>query len=89
MPMVYIPSMMRGLTQGRTRVEVAGRTVGEVIEEVDRLYPGVRARLVDGERLSPGVSVAVDGEMAPLGLSQTLGEGSEVHFLPAIGGGGR
>lgn len=87
MPVVYIPSLMRGLTQGRTRVEVTGRTVGDVIEALDRLYPGVRARLVDGGRLSPGVSVAVDGEIAPLGLSQALGEGSEVHFLPAIGGG--
>jgi sulfur-carrier protein len=87
MPVVYIPSLMRGLTQGRTKVEVDGRTVGAVIEELDRLYPGVRARLVDGGRLSPGVSVAVDGEIAPLGLSQVLGEESEVHFLPAIGGG--
>ena len=87
MPVAYIPSLMRGLTHGQTRVEVAGRTVGDLIEELDRLYPGVRARLVEGGRLNPGVSVAVDGEIAPLGLSQTLGEGSEVHFLPAIGGG--
>ena len=87
MPVVFVPSLMRGLTQGRVKVEVAGHTVGEVIEELDRVYPGVRAKLVDGGRLSPGVSVAVDGEMAPLGLAEAVGESSEIHFLPAIGGG--
>jgi sulfur-carrier protein len=87
MPVVFIPSLMRGLTHGQTRVEVSGRTVGDVIEQLDSVYPGVRDKLVEGGRLSPGVSVAVDGELAPLGLAQSVGEGSEVHFLPAIGGG--
>ena len=29
----------------------------------------------------------VDAEVAPLGLAQAIGPNSEVHFLPAIGGG--
>ena len=32
-------------------------------------------------------SVAVDGEVTPMGMLEKVGESSEVHFLPAIGGG--
>jgi len=44
-------------------------------------------RLCDGENLRSGIVVVVDTEAARLGLSQPVGEASEVHFLPAIGGG--
>ena len=87
MPIVFIPSLMRGLTRGLSRVEVAGRTVGEAIDSLELAYPGVRARLIDGDRLGAGIAVAVDGEIVVLGLAERLGESSEVHFLPAIGGG--
>ena len=87
MPVVYVPSLMRSLTGGQPRVEVPGRTVSEVIEELEKLHPGVRSRLIDGDRLNAGVSVAIDGEISQLGLLQSLDESSEVHFLPAIGGG--
>jgi hypothetical protein len=33
------------------------------------------------------MAVIVDTEVARLGLFQPVGEHSEVHFLPAIGGG--
>jgi hypothetical protein len=37
--------------------------------------------------LRPGLSVAVNGTVATLGLLQQVPAGAEVHFLPAIGGG--
>jgi molybdopterin converting factor small subunit len=36
----------------------------------------------------PSIAVVVDGETSILGLLEPVSEGSEVHFLPAIGGGG-
>jgi molybdopterin converting factor small subunit len=39
------------------------------------------------DSLLPGVAVIVDGETSQLGLLERLNENSEVHFLPAIGGG--
>jgi molybdopterin synthase sulfur carrier subunit len=61
--------------------------VRDVIDALERLYPGVKARLCDGESLRSGMVVVVDTEAARLGLGQPVGEGSEVHFVPAIGGG--
>ena len=41
----------------------------------------------DDWSLKPGLVVAVDGHVSSLGLMQKLGGASEVHFLPAVGGG--
>lgn len=87
MPTVWIPSLLRDLTGGRETVTVPGRTVREIVEELEQAFPGMRQRLCDGPRLRPGMSVVVDSQVAPLGLLQTVNEQSEVHFLPAIGGG--
>jgi molybdopterin synthase sulfur carrier subunit len=87
MPTVWIPSLLRDLTGGRETVAVAGSTVRQVIEDLDRTYPGVSSRLCDAHGLRPGLAVAVDNQFAPLGLAQPVADRSEVHFLPAIGGG--
>ena len=47
----------------------------------------MKERLVDGGRIKPNISVAIDGEVTTLGMLSKVGETSEVHFLPAIGGG--
>ena len=87
MATVYIPPLMQALTGGQRQIEVPGSTVRQVIENLDRSFPGVKERLVEDNRVKPGVSVAVDGEVTPLGLLEKVQDDSEVHFLPAIGGG--
>ena len=44
-------------------------------------------RLCVDDGLRPGLSVAVNGVVSSLGLLQKVPDGSEVHFLPAVGGG--
>lgn len=87
MPTVFVPPLMQKLTDGKPTVPVQGKSVREVIDNLDHAYPGVKARLVDGFKLKPNISVAVDGEVSPIGMLQRVQEDSEVHFLPAIGGG--
>ncbi len=87
MPTVWIPAPLRDLTGGRVTVEVAGSTVRQVIESLEAAYPGMKARLCDGERLKPGVRVAVDSVVAPLGMLQPVSPESEVTFVQAVGGG--
>ncbi len=87
MATVWIPSLMRDLTAGRTQVQVSGRTVGEVIDALDRTYPGVKERLCRGGQLDPTVVVSIDDRIALLGLSQGVDEHCEIRFLPAVSGG--
>jgi sulfur-carrier protein len=87
MATVHVPSLMRDLTGGLAEISASGRTVGQVIEALDAQYPGVRERLCEGGRLSPQVSVSVDGRVARLGLAQPVRETSEIRFLPTVSGG--
>ncbi len=87
MAKVWIPSLLRSFTGGKQQVLAAGATVGEVIATLDGQYPGIRARLCEGERLQSGIAVAVDGVFATSGLLQTVQPDSELHITPAIGGG--
>ena len=87
MATVFIPSLMQKLTDGKNEVIVNGTTVREIIENLENIHPGIKERLIDTYRLKPNISVAIDGDVSPLGILEKVGENSEVHFLPAIGGG--
>jgi hypothetical protein len=87
MPTVFIPTLLRPLSSNQAQVDVAGATVQEVVSNLDRLFPGIAGRLVADGRLLPNISVAVDGEVTPLGLLETVAPESEVHFVAAIKGG--
>jgi len=87
MPVVWIPSLLRPLTGGQETVTVEGDTVGQVMANLEQRYPGLRARLFQGDRLRPNLSLLVDGEPSARGLLQKVGEDSEVRFIPAIHGG--
>ncbi|MGC9393565.1 MAG: MoaD/ThiS family protein [Anaerolineae bacterium] len=87
MATIIIPSLMRDLTGGQSKVSVPGKTVAQVIDALETAYPGVKARVSDGDRLAPGVAVSVDGAIARLGLRAPVKADSVLRFLPVIEGG--
>ena len=84
---VFIPTMLQPMTSGVKQVDLEARNVRQVIDRLDELYPGMKARLVEDGKIRTNVAVAIDGEVARMGLMEKVGETSEVHFVPAIGGG--
>tara|TARA_B100001123_G_C14818359_1_gene831135 strand:- start:246 stop:515 length:270 start_codon:yes stop_codon:yes gene_type:complete len=88
-PEVWIPPKLQQLTGGKQQVQVEGGNVRQVINSLERDYPGIKEYLVDDEQqdLVPGLAVIIDGETSLLGMLEKVQENSEVHFLPAIGGG--
>jgi molybdopterin synthase sulfur carrier subunit len=87
MPRVFIPPQLRSLTNDLTEVDITGTNVRQVIDALDAKHPGIRSRLCEGDELKPGLTVAIGRRMGTLGLLEKVDENSEVHFLPAIGGG--
>ena len=79
--------MLRKLTDGRDRVNAAGRNVGQIIDDLERQFPGFRDNLLQEGELKPSIAVSIDGEMGTGGLLDRVKDASEVFFLPAIGGG--
>jgi len=86
---VWIPPKLQELTAGKQQVQVEGSTVRRLINNLEEQHPGIKEYLVDEEEddLIPGLAVIIDGEVSQLGMLDKVGESSEVHFLPAIGGG--
>jgi molybdopterin synthase sulfur carrier subunit len=89
MATVYIPPTLQSLSAGATQVTVAATTVRQIVAQLEALYPGMADVLVEDGELKPHIAVAVDGELSILGLSERVSEDSEVHFIPALGGGSR
>lgn len=87
MATVWIPSLLRDLTGGKAQVDVPGRTVGQVIDALEDAHPGIKKRLCQDDQIAPGITVSVDGRVAPLGLTEAVAEHSEIHLLPALAGG--
>ena len=85
--MVYIPSPLQSLSGGATQVTVEATTVRQVVAGLEALYPGMAEALVEDGDLKPHIAVAVDGEVSVLGLQERVDTDSEVHFIPALGGG--
>ena len=87
MATVHLPRSLIGLFPGAPRrAEIPATTVAELIEELDRRWPGMRDRLCDaGPRIREHVNVFVDGERAA--LSTALGPAAVVHVIPAVSGG--
>ena len=84
---VWIPAPMRSYSDGRETVEASAGNVRQLISELEKACPGIKSALMKEDALRADVAVAVDGQIAPLGLLQSLDGAKEVTFIPAIGGG--
>lgn len=87
MATVVIPALLRKFTDGRDRVSANGRNVGQLIDDLERQYPGLREHIIEDGEVKPSVAISIDGEMGTGGVLEPVRESSEVFILPAIGGG--
>jgi molybdopterin converting factor small subunit len=87
MALVFIPSLMRSLTEQKDRVPVEGKTLRQVVENLDQQYPGMKELIVENDRVRPGLALAINGVIATTGLMAAVPDEAEVQILPAIGGG--
>ncbi|MEC9272964.1 MAG: MoaD/ThiS family protein [Chloroflexota bacterium] len=87
MATIFIPTMLQKMTGGDKKVDMDVRNVRQVIDRLDELYPGIKNRLVEDGEILPNLAIAIDGDVAIMGMLEKVREDSEVHFVPAIGGG--
>jgi molybdopterin converting factor small subunit len=90
MSVVRIPPVLRANVGGSKQVEVAGSTVGELLEGLVTAHPGLRDQLftADGE-LNRFVNVYVDGQDVRYldGTATPVAQRDELVILPAMAGG--
>lgn len=87
---VRLPGALRDATGGQTKVQASGRTLADVIADVDRRHPGFRGRVVDDTgRLRSYVNIYIgdDDARAKGGTDAPVPDGTEVMVIPAMAGG--
>lgn len=86
---VRIPTPLRTLTAGQDEVSADGRTVGDVIEDLEKKHPGIRGRLLDDKGVRRFVNIYVGEEDIRFldGLKTELKSGDAISIVPAIAGG--
>ena len=84
---VRIPSPLRSYTGDAANVTADGTTVAEVLDDLDRRYPGLRFRVVDEQgNLRDHMTVWLDGERCR-DLSASVDGLDEVVLMQALSGG--
>jgi len=87
---VRIPTPLQKLTKDQGEVTAAGATVNDLLQDLERQYPGLKDRLCDPNgRLRRFVNVYVNEEDIRFLKQEAtpLKDGDEVSIIPAIAGG--
>ncbi len=84
---VFVPQPLLSYTGRREEVDAAGATVGEMLSDLDRRFPGIRFRMVnEQDAIRPHVRIFVNRRPVRA-LDAPLRDGDEVHILQALSGG--
>lgn len=86
---VRIPTPLRTLTQGKDEVEASGKTIRDVIENLEKNYPGLRERLLDDKGVRRFVNIYQNEEDIRFldSLDTAVKDGDSISIVPAIAGG--
>ena len=87
---VRIPTPLQRLTNGQGEVQIAGSTVRDLVENLERSHPGIKERICDETgKLRRFVNVFVNEEDIRFlqGDQTPVKDGDEVSIIPAIAGG--
>ena len=90
MSVVKIPTVLRPQVGGNKEVELAGATVGALVDALTAEYPSLKSQLLTDEGgLNRFVNVYVNGQDVRYldGLATPVGDRDEVRLLPAMAGG--
>lgn len=87
---VKIPSLLQQMVGGAKSLKVKGNTVGQVLENLECLYPGFKEKIISEDgKLRPFINIFVNEEDIYFlnGLDTAVKEGDVLWILPAMVGG--
>lgn len=87
---VRIPTILRTYTGGAAEVAAEGKTLAQVIDDLEANHTGIRARLLDDAgKLRRFVNVYVNDDDVRFadGLETATPDGVGVSIIPAVAGG--
>ena len=83
---VLIPGPLLSYTKQR-QVAAVGATLGALLLDLDRQYPGIRFRMVDEQdHVRPHMRIFINGAQV-MDLARPLSADDTVHIVQALSGG--
>ena len=87
MTQVLIPSQLTSYTDGATRVAASGTTVGAVLDDLDRRFPGLKFRVIDEQdRVRKHMRLFI-GRAETRDVGRAIGADEELLIFGALSGG--
>jgi molybdopterin converting factor small subunit len=84
---VHIPSALRSYTAQQATIESDAQTLGELLLELDRRFPGIRFRIMtEQDRIRPHIRIFVNDQQT-FDLQSTLRNDDELYIVLALSGG--
>jgi molybdopterin converting factor small subunit len=84
---VLIPSQLHAYTGGLSRLEAAGAAIADVLDDLDRRFPGLKFRIIDEQdRVRPHMRLFV-GKTAARDIRAPVSDGDELLIFGALSGG--
>jgi molybdopterin converting factor small subunit len=84
---VLVPSQLHAYTGGVSRLEAAGAAICDVLDDLDRRFPGLKFRIIDEQdRVRPHMRLFV-GQTAARDIRAPIGDGEELLIFGALSGG--
>ena len=87
---VHIPPALRKKTAGRGRIDAQGQTVGDVVHDLERQFPGLLFEIChETGEVRPYVNIFLDNEniKSLRGLDTSVAGGAELYILQSVAGG--
>ncbi len=87
---VRIPTPLRRMTNGQSKLEMDASTLSVMIDSLEASYPGFKERLIDENGdLRYFVNIYLNGEDVRFlqGLETSTNSGDEISIVPAVAGG--
>jgi len=88
---VRIPTPLRKITKDQDEVTAEGSTIAEVIEDLEKNYPGIKERICEPDgSLRRFVNLYLNDEDIRFmdNLATPVKDNDELSIIPAIAGGG-
>lgn len=85
-----MPTPLQKLTNNQSEVKCSGKNIKELVDDLERQYPGIKDRICDEQgKLRKFINLYVNEEdIRFLQQEETLlKDGDEVSIIPAIAGG--
>ena len=86
---VRIPTPLQKLTNGKAEVECSAKNVSELVDAIEKDYPGMKERLSEGGKIRRFINIYVNEEdIRFMEKEETaLKDGDTISIVPAIAGG--